>query len=264
MSKFKDLLKTCKQFAEKRSPEICIGLGIVGMVSAVIFTGRATIKAKEAVEAKKEELKVEELTTKEVVQTTWKYYIPTAISMVGAVTLIIMADRVHNKRNAALAAAYSGIETTLSTYKDKIKEVVGEKKAKEVEGAVAQDQIDKAPSPADREVFKVYPKYAGVHRYYDPFGHMFYTDRNKMDALEDRLNLRLNDEVYISCNEYYDELGLNVHSIMYDILGWYQCDKNGHKIEIKFSYMPTTDQDGEACTVMSFITPPKQDYKEIY
>lgn len=262
MNKFKSVLNSCKNFAVKRSPEICIGLGIVGMVGAIIFTGKATIKAKEAVDERKKELEVDELPAKEVVKTTWKYYIPTAISMTSSIALIIMADRVHNKRNAALAVAYSGLETTLASYKDKIKEVVGDKKANEIDGAVAQERIDKAPPVEEREVLKVYPKYTGQYRYYDPFGMMFYTDRAKMDAFQDALNLKIQEECYISVNEYYDTLGAVVHSDLFNVLGWNQSNK---KIDrVIFEYSPITDQDGETCTVMSFAKPPIYEYRELY
>ena len=92
MNKFTRVLNKMANKAGKNSPAILIGLGITSAAGAVIFAVKGTIAANKKVEAvkeaKAEKLKVEEvddipveveLTKKEIVQATWKCYIPTAI-----------------------------------------------------------------------------------------------------------------------------------------------------------------------------------------
>ena len=69
----------------KRSPEILIGIGIAGMVTTTVLAVKATPKALELINDKKDELEVEKLTPIETVKATWKCYVPAAVS--GAVSI---------------------------------------------------------------------------------------------------------------------------------------------------------------------------------
>lgn len=258
MNKFRKLIFKLGSSISKKSPEIAIGIGIAGFIFATVSAVKATPKAIEKIEEAEEE-KGEPLTKKEVVKVAWKCYIPTAVSVVASTGCIIGANSIHHKRNAALAAAYSLSESTLKTYKEKVKDIVSEKDLEKIETAVAEEKVNSIP-PEQRTKCEVRSRYAGTQRYFDPFGNMIYTDREKMQALEDRLNLRLYDEIYLSVDEYLEELGINSHMSMKNDIGW-----NQSKGKIHFKYDPVTDFDGETCTVMSFVGEvPKYDFRYYY
>ena len=160
MNKFTRTMNKIANKAGKNSPAILVGLGITSAAGAVIFAIKGTIaankKVEEVKEAKINELMEEEiedipveveLTKKEIVQATWKCYIPTAISFTTSVVCIICANNVNAKRNAAIATAYSMSEAALHEYKNKVIETIGEEKEKEIAKAVVKDKIEKAPAP---------------------------------------------------------------------------------------------------------------------
>lgn len=144
---WKALTKTAKRTLSRNSSKILLGLGIAGAFTAVGFAITATPKAMILLEEKKQELGVEKLDAKTIVKTAAPVYIPTAISMGVSTGCIIAASSVNDRRNAALAAAYTMSETALRSYQDKVVETVGPEKAKEIKEAVALDKMAKCPEP---------------------------------------------------------------------------------------------------------------------
>ena len=136
---FNELGKAVK----KHSPEILTGIGVAGMISAVVVAVGATPKALKLIEDKKEQEQKDKLTVKETVKTAWKCYIPTAAVCVASAVCIICANSVSSKRTAAIATAYKLSETAMREYHDKVVEVIGEKKEKTVRDSIAKDKIEK-------------------------------------------------------------------------------------------------------------------------
>ena len=136
---FREIPKVFK----KHSPEILTGIGIAGMIFTTISAVRATPKALQLVDER--EIKDgKRLTNSEIVKTTWKCYIPTAVTGICSIGCLIGASSVNVRRNAALATAYTISETALKEYKEKAVEVVGEKKEQAIRDAVAKDKLEKA------------------------------------------------------------------------------------------------------------------------
>ncbi len=231
---------------KKHSPEILTGMGIAGMIVTTVTAVKATPKALRLVDEK--EIKDgKRLSKKEVVQTTWKCYIPAAITGVCSVACIIGASSISAKRNAALAAAYALSLQDLSDYKKKALEVVGEKKEEAIRDAIAKDKIERAPIDSN----KIIMTGKGETLCYDPLsGRYFKSDIEKIRKAENNANKRMRDEVRISLNEFYYELGLDEIEIG-DNLGW-DIDKG--YIDLYFSSQLTPD--GVPCLVMGHHRPP--------
>ena len=102
ISKF---FKDTQLVLSKHSPDILLGVGIAGMVGTVVLAVAATPKAIKLIEKKKELDEVDNLTPMETVKTTWKCYIPAAVTCAASIACLIGASSVHLKRNAALATA---------------------------------------------------------------------------------------------------------------------------------------------------------------
>ena len=119
-------LKSLQKTMRKHSPAILTGIGIAGMAAAAVMAVRATPKALRMVDDREIEDE-KRLTTSEIVKTTWKCYIPAAVTGVCSAACIIGASSISARRNAALVTAYTISETALKEYKDKAVEVVGPK-----------------------------------------------------------------------------------------------------------------------------------------
>ncbi len=245
----------------KHSPEILTGLGLAGMVATTVLAVKATPKAVELMEEKrKEKAELEhtnqddtKLTTTEVVKATWKCYIPSAISGVVSMACIIGANSVNSKRNAALASAFTLVDTAFREYKSKVVETVGTKKERAIRDKVAEEKIQKNPVETSKPVVIVGN---GQTRCYDVITKQrFMSDIETIRRIVNDLNERMiKGEDYISLNDFYYELGLEQVSIGNE-LGW---NISKGKLEIDFSSQ--LDTDGVPCIVIDYIVAPKRGF----
>lgn len=240
----------------KHSPEILTGLGIAGMVGTTVLAVKATPKAIRLIDEMKEEKAEleEEVTKMDCVKTAWKCYIPAAITCAASATCLIGASSVNAKRNAAITAAYEISRTALSDYKEAVVETIGEKKAKEVQETVAKKQVENTEAIEQHIILTE----EGDTLCYDTIsGRYFKSDSNKLDRAQNELNRRLMDEMYISLNEFYYELGLPQTKIGNE-LGW---SVNEGLIELSKSSILT--EDGKPCLVVDYCIAPRCGYSDL-
>lgn len=253
MKSLLEIVKSVKLSASKHSPEILMGLGIVGMISTTVLAVKATPKAIKLIEEKKNESPTE-LSTFEKAETTWKCYIPAVVTGAVSIACLIGANSENAKRNAALVAAYKLSEATLNEYKDKVIEVIGEKKEKKVREAINDDKLTKNPVGSEIIIAN-----GGNSRFYDVMGQRrFMTDIETIRKITNDLNLRMRDEMSVSLNDFYSEVGLS-HIPIGDIIGW-KID-NGY-IEPEFD--SRIDSDGVPCIVVDFRVRPDSTYSDLY
>lgn len=244
--------KSCKSSIIRHSPEILIGIGIAGMISSAVLAVRATPKALELIEKKKDEERVDELPVSETVSAAWKCYIPAGAVCILSAACIICGNSVHTKRNVALAAAYQISESAFKEYAEKVTESIGEKKEQKIRDNIAKDTIDRNPVKNTEVILTG----AGDVLCYDVIsGRYFHSDINKLKKAENDLNRQMRDEVYISLNDFYYEIGLDPISIGDDI-GW-SIDRG----YIDLSFSSQLDINGTPCLVMSYSLAPRYDYK---
>lgn len=241
----------------KHSPSILTGIGIAGMVTTAVMVGKATPKAAELLKKQKEapdyvkpEAKMEDVVN--TIKSTWKCYLPAVITGAVSITCLIGANSVHAKRNMVLATAYQLSEKAFSEYKENTVEVVGEKKAQAIQDKIAQNHIDK--NPIDNHEVILTGK--GSTLCYDSIsGRYFESDIEKVRRVENELNRELINDLYVSLNEFYHELGLNPIDIG-DELGWNVDDG---LVDIAFSSQLA--KDGTPCLVINYNLTPRYNYK---
>ena len=250
-TKLSSISKGIRSVITKHSPEVLTGIGIAGMITTTIMAVRATPKALILIEERKEEIDVDKLTPIELIKTTWTCYIPAAITGGLSVICLIGANSVNARRNAALATAYTLSESALKEYQEKVIETIGEKKEQTVRDAIAKDRIDKNPV-SSREV--IITEKGNTLCYDSISGRYFKSDIDKIKKAENELNRRMRDEMYISLNEFYYEIGLNPIGIG-DDLGW-NIDRG--YIELNFSSQLTDD--GTPCLVIDYQVAPRYEY----
>lgn len=249
------LFKNIKMAVSQHSPEILTGLGIAGMITTTVLAVKATPKALELIEDKKDELELyptDKLTPVETVKATWKCYIPAAVTGATSIACLIGASSVNAKRNAALATAYNLTATAFSEFQEATREIVGEKKEQIIRNKVAEERINK--EPVNQSAIIVSGN--GNTRCFDTITkRRFISDIETIKRIVNELNRRMiNGDDYISLNEFYYELDLDGSSIG-DELGW---NVTSGLIELDFSAQ--LDTDGTPCIVIDYRVAPKRGF----
>ena len=236
-----------------------MGMGIAGMITTTVFAVKATPKAVQLLEEKKNELEVENLPPVEVVKTTWKCYIPAAVSCAAAIACLVGSNSVNARRHAALATAYKLSETAFAEYRDSVTEVVGEKKERSIRDKVSEKQIKE--TPVNKTDIIVTGK--GKTLFFDPLSHRyFYSSIEKIRKAENTLNKEINTDPFDSgrtVNDFYEEIGIPTTSTG-DALGW---NLNIGLIDVYLSYQggeENSEFEDEPCAVLNFVNPPRYEF----
>lgn len=251
----KNIFQTIVSEVKKNSPEILTGVAVAGIITTTILAVKATPKALKLIEKKKEEKGVDKLNYVDLVKETWKYYIPAAIVGLATVGCVVGANSINSRRNMVLAAAYTLTDKTLKEYKSHVKEAIGEKKERQIVSDIAKEAIEKDPV-SKKEIF-ITSK--GDNLCYDTVsGRYFKSNIEEIKRKINELNKRLIDEMYISLNDWYYELGLEPISIG-DCLGW-NIDKG--TIEIDFD--SHIAENGEPCLTLGYSIEPRFDFANLH
>lgn len=123
----------------RSSPTILTVLGIVGVIGTTVTAVRATPKAMKLIKAKKDELRTDKLSPMELVQATWRCYIPSALIGVGTVTCIIGIGVMDKRNQAALTSAYAMLNESYKQYRQAAKKVYGENANNKIHAEMAKD-----------------------------------------------------------------------------------------------------------------------------
>lgn len=123
----------------KNLPTILTCFAVGGVITTSVLVDKAAKQSAKDI-AEEEETQERELETKEKVVLCWKHYAP-AVGM-GAITIgcVIGANHINIQRNLMLAGLYATSEVSLKDYKKKVEEMLGEKKANDVQDAVNKDR----------------------------------------------------------------------------------------------------------------------------
>lgn len=245
--------KTVWLAAKKHSPELLTGIGIAGMVTTVVLAVRATPKALRLIDKKKADIPKEETIPRiEAVKAAWKVYVPAVLTGILSTICLIGANSVNQRRNAAIAAAYSLSESALKEYREKVVETIGERKEQAIRDDISKDRITENP------VREVIVSDRGSTLCYDSLsGRYFKSDIEKLRRIINDLNRRMRDEMFISLNDFYcavDNPDLGPTKLG-DMLGW-NIDKG--YIDLNFSSQLTTD--GTPCLVLDYTVVPEYEY----
>lgn len=247
------LLTKTMGFVQEHSPEILISTGVVGMATSTVLAVRATPKALQLMEDKKADLGVTYLTRKEIVETTWKQYIPSV--GIGAISAacIVLGTTKNIQRNAALATVYALSENTLKEYQRKTREIVGEEKAKEIDREVAKARVrDTTRTVVEvRDSEYIHTTGNGDTLIYDSLsGRYFRSSVNAVERAVNFVNKNMLDDYTASLNDFYNELDIPTIGAG-NLIGW-KSDKE--TLEICFD--SDVDKNGNPFLILNYYNRP--------
>lgn len=240
-------------WAKKYSPEILMSMGLAGMTFATVWCVNATIKATRKIDAKKAAEKKEKLTFKDIFKETWKLYLPVVLGTAVSVPCIIAGNRQSNKRNAALATAYTLSEAALHEYQTQTRKLIGEKKAKEIDEAVATEKVNNSKA-SNKEIILS----DGKQLFFEPMtGRYFESNWNEILSIANSLNEEAlaNTTGIIYLNDFLERLGLDSVQVG-DVLGWCTPSFGSGKGLIKIEMDTALTKDNKACGCINYVTRP--------
>lgn len=252
-----------KNFVGEHSPAILTGFGVAGVVATTVMAVKATPKAEKLImEARINKSDSFEndnvgdlpnLTVLETIRVAGPTYIPSMIMGAATIGCILGANSVNARRNAALASLYSLSEQTLRDYKQKTKELVGEKKASDISQEVAGEAMSRVPWDES----KIIQTGKGQTLFFDPYsGRYFYNDYQVLRAAQNDVNALIIGDFCANLNDFYDRIGLDT-TIQGDEVGW----NMQNMCELTFDAKLTSK--GDPCAVIGFQRGPIYSYRDI-
>ena len=211
-------MNKAKAFFDKNGGHVATYAGIVFTVATVAEAVRATYKASSKIKKVKEEKQLDKLPFKDVVKLVWKNYIPTASGLLISTTLLVLGDRIGEKKRTALMAAYSLSETAFKEFKDTTKEFTSEETVKKIEDKISSDKIEKVINAKD----SVYVTGADQIIIEPITNQKFFGSWNGVQSIANNLNKQCIQEGFgsiIPFNNWLYDLGLKSCDVGDDI-GW--------------------------------------------
>lgn len=203
----------------KHSPELLMGFGISGLCFSIIYSVKATLKAKQNIDNYKEETKQDKLSFKEVIKCSWKPFIPVVISTAAAVPCLICSNGIYAKRNAMAAAAYALSETALNEYRGTVKDILGEQKEKAITEKVSSKEVNDTYENNKSQIILTGD---GDSLFFEPLtSRYFKSNWNKILKAANRLNADALTNTFgsITLNDWFDEIGLD-RTDLGSYMGW--------------------------------------------
>lgn len=248
---------------KKNSPKILMGVGIAGSVVSTVLACKATLKVKDILDEKNETVEqihncVEDETvdyneedkkkdlTILYAQTgvkLAKLYLPSVALGVLSIASIISGYKILNKRNVALAAAYTVVDKGFKNYRKNVVERFGEEVDRELRHNIKAKQIeekyidkdgnektrkkkvyeiaeDKKPGEGISEYAKFFDEWNTDEHSKDPEYNLMFLRKQ-----QDYANEVLKHQGYLFLNEVYDMLGIP-RTQAGQVVGWIYDENN--------------------------------------
>ena len=246
---------------QKHSPEILMGVGIIGTIASTIIACKATTKVSKIIDEKNQQInnvhvcledndvEYNEDDSKKDLTIIYaqtglkliKLYAPAIIIGTLSLTSIVSGHRILQKRNLALAAAYTAIDNGFKKYRSNVVERFGEEVDKELRHNIKAVEIEKKTidkngkekikketayiieNPLDNisEYAKFFDEYCPGWRKDNEYNLMF------LRRMQDNANEKLKAQGHLFLNEVYDMLGIP-RTTAGQVVGWIY-DKNNKK-----------------------------------
>lgn len=234
---FKQLSNQIPRFLIKNSPAILTGVGVAGALTTAVLTGNASFKAAQIIALRQGEHDLEEknhlFSTKENFQLVWRLYIPAVGTAAITVAAIIFANRVSDRRTAAIATAYALSQSAFEEYKEKVIEKMTPKKEQALRDELNQDRVNNNPPEQNLVIIG-----KGDVLCYEAFtGRYFTCDMETLRKGMNDINQQVMHDSYASLTDFYDRIGLPSTKVS-DDFGW----NTDELLDLKFSPVIANDQ----------------------
>lgn len=149
------------------------------------------------------------MTTKEKILFYTKYYAPAAIMLGASILCIFSGNHISKKRILQLTGALALSQKSLIEYKDKVAELVGKKKAQDIDDEVIQEKILKNPPTEANTVIPSMGNLPDLSLWYDvDSDRYFYSNIEYIRKAEVEAQRMLEKNGSLTRNDVYGILGI--------------------------------------------------------
>ena len=249
---------------KKHSPEILLVAGVVGVVTSAVMACKATTKVNDVLANAKEQTdKVHQVLADEnipadqyneedgkkdlaiiYVQTGLnlvKLYGPSIVLGTLSIASILASNNIMRKRNIALAAAYTAVDTSFKDYRKRVVERFGENLDRELRYDIKAEEVETTVTDENgnetvvKEVVNVAhaPNGSEYVKCFDDYNPNWTKDANLnycfVKQVQNYMNEKLQREGYVFLNDVYAALGF-LKTPAGQLVGWVYDVKNpNHK-----------------------------------
>lgn len=230
---------------KKHSPAILVGAGIVGVVASTVMACKATTKANDILENSKKQLDdIKAVANDEVIKASGEYtekdqkkdltivytktgldlvklYAPAAALGVLSITSILVSHNILHKRNVALAAAYTVVDSTFKDYRKRVVDRFGKRIDHELRYNIKAEQVEtidideNGNEKVEKKTIEVADintdKYSDFARFFDELNPNYKKDPSYnlwfLKSQETWANQKLQKQGYLFLNDVYEALG---------------------------------------------------------
>ena len=243
---------------KKHSPEILLVAGVVGVVTSAVMACKATTKVNEVLANAKEQTdKVHEVLADENVPAEQyseedskkdlaiiyaqtglnlvKLYGPAVILGGLSIASILASNNILRKRNIALAAAYTAVDTSFKEYRQRVVERFGENLDRELRYNIKAEEVDTIVTDENgnetvvKEVVNVAHDKSDYAKCFDEYNPNWTKDANLnfcfVKQVQNYMNEKLQREGYVFLNDVYAALGF-LKTPAGQLVGWVYDEKN--------------------------------------
>lgn len=225
-SSVKTLAQRGLLLGRKWSPEILVGAGVVGVVTAAVLASRATLKLESRVdhtnaqlEAVRESVEAGDAPQSELTKVyargvvdVVKLYAPSVSLGVLSIGCILGGHGILRRRNVAVMAAYKVLEDGYDKYRDRVISEFGEEKDEEFRRGIITEKIKDETTGKTKTVRRLdtdgLSPYARIFdEFNDNWEKVPESNIHFLKMVELHMNDKLRDRGHVFLNEVYDRLG---------------------------------------------------------
>lgn len=271
-------LKFIGDFSRENEPALLSGAAIGGVIATAFSAYKAGIKAKDILKdyyldirlVSENDKETKKVVKKECAVKMTKAILPTAVLGSATIACVIGSNIASSRRIAVLSAAYALSENRAENLNKKMEEIIGKEKAENIrkeaikeEATEAMEKQKNKQNSKNSETLMV-PGEGNVWCYDAGCGRWFKVhNKNDLESKILSLSQRCMSEMFISKNELYQELGMDIVNDG-GVFGWNVEDMTLGRLPIQIDDTIMNDITGEPAILMDYNVHMRRDYREMY
>ena len=248
---------------QKASPQVLLGVGIVGLVGSTVLACRATLKVDEVLTESKEKIDLatnlehDDYSEKDRQRDLMLIKYQTGIKIVrlyapaiviGGLSIYALTSshKILSRRNAALTAAYTALEKGFNQYRARVVEKYGEEEDRDLRYGTEKVQITDPETGKKKTVTRVNPDDPSIYaKFFDPTSPNWQHDPEYnlffLKCQQNYANDMLKSRGHVFLNEIYDWCGIP-RTKAGAVVGWILSDDDSTDNFINFGVFDGKEQ----------------------